>query len=52
MSADPIEVVGEWLQNLLDPDVVNRLVAPEAIYISLNTGARRFRSSSRSSTDR
>jgi uncharacterized protein len=37
MSADPIEVVGEWLQNLLDPDVVNRLVAPDATYISLNT---------------
>jgi len=37
MSADPIDVVGEWLQNLLDPDVVNRLVAPEATYVSLNT---------------
>jgi len=37
MPADPIEVVGEWLQNLLDPDVVNRLVAPEATYVSLNT---------------
>jgi len=37
MSADPIEVVGEWLQNLLDPDVVNRLVAPDATYVSLNT---------------
>ena len=37
MSADPINVVGEWLQNLLDPDVVNRLVAPEATYVSLNT---------------
>jgi ketosteroid isomerase-like protein len=37
MSADPIEVVGEWLQNLLDPDIVNRLVAPEATYVSLNT---------------
>ena len=37
MSADPIEVVGEWLQNLLDPGVVNRLVAPEATYVSLNT---------------
>jgi ketosteroid isomerase-like protein len=37
MSGDPIEVVGEWLQNLLDPDVVNRLVAPEATYVSLNT---------------
>jgi uncharacterized protein len=36
MSADPIEVVGEWLKNLLDPDVVNRLVAPEATYVSLN----------------
>ena len=37
MSADPIEVVGEWLQNLLDPEVVNRLVAPDATYVSLNT---------------
>ena len=37
MSADPIEVVGEWLQNLLDPGVVNRLVASEATYVSLNT---------------
>src|SRR5579862_8658430 len=37
MSADPIEVVGEWLQNLLDPAVVNRLVAPDATYVSLNT---------------
>ena len=35
--ATPIEVVGEWLQNLLDPDVVNRLVAPDATYVSLNT---------------
>jgi hypothetical protein len=31
-----MEVVGEWLQNLLDPDVVKRLVAPDATYISLN----------------
>jgi ketosteroid isomerase-like protein len=37
VSASPIEVVGEWLQNLLDPDVVNRVVAPEATYVSLNT---------------
>jgi ketosteroid isomerase-like protein len=37
MPASPIEVVGEWLQNLLDPDVVNRVVAPDAVYISLNT---------------
>jgi uncharacterized protein len=37
MSADPIEVVNEWLQSLSDPAVVNRLVAPEATYVSLNT---------------
>jgi ketosteroid isomerase-like protein len=37
MSATPIEVVGQWLQNLLDPDVVNSLVAPDATYVSLNT---------------
>jgi uncharacterized protein len=37
MSTSPIEVVGEWLQNLLDPDVVNRVVAPDATYVSLNT---------------
>ena len=37
MPASPIEVVGEWLGNLLDPDVVNRLVAPDATYVSLNT---------------
>jgi len=37
MSASPIEVVGQWLQNLLDPDVVNSVVAPDATYVSLNT---------------
>ena len=37
MSASPAEVVGQWLQNLLDPDVVNSLVAPDATYVSLNT---------------
>ena len=37
MSASPLEVVGEWLQNLLDPDVVHRLVASDATYVSLNT---------------
>ncbi len=37
MPASPIEVVGQWMQNLLDPDVVNRLVAPDATYVSLNT---------------
>jgi ketosteroid isomerase-like protein len=37
MSAEPIDVVSEWLESLLDPDVVNRLVAPDATYVSLNT---------------
>jgi uncharacterized protein len=37
MSPSPIEVVGQWLENLLDPEVVNRLVAPDALYVSLNT---------------
>jgi uncharacterized protein len=36
MSDSPIEVVGQLLQNLLDPDVVNKLVAPDATYVSLN----------------
>jgi len=36
-TASPIEIVGEWLQGLLDPDVVHRLVAPDATYVSLNT---------------
>ncbi len=37
MSASPIEVVGQWLQNLMDPEVVNKVVAPDATYVSLNT---------------
>jgi ketosteroid isomerase-like protein len=37
MPASPIDVVGQWLQNLVDPDVVNNLVAPDATYVSLNT---------------
>jgi ketosteroid isomerase-like protein len=37
MPANPIDVVGEWLQHLLDPEVVNRIVAPDATYISLNS---------------
>jgi uncharacterized protein len=37
MSASPIEVVGYWLQHLLDPDVVRSVVAPDATYVSLNT---------------
>lgn len=35
--ATPVEVVGEWLQKLLDPEVVFRLVAPDATYVSLNS---------------
>jgi hypothetical protein len=30
MSASPVEVVGQWLQNLLDPAVVTSVVAPDA----------------------
>jgi ketosteroid isomerase-like protein len=37
MAASPIDVVSEWLQNLLDPDVVKSVVAPDATYVSLNT---------------
>ena len=37
MPASPIDVVNRWLQNLLDPDVVNELVAADATYVSLNT---------------
>jgi uncharacterized protein len=37
MPISPIEVVGQWMQNLLDPDVVYSVVAPDAIYVSLNT---------------
>jgi uncharacterized protein len=37
MSPSPIEVVSQWLKNLLDAEVVNRLVAPDALYVSLNT---------------
>src|SRR5246127_5987356 len=37
MSANPIDVVNRWLQNLLDPAVVSTVVAPDATYVSLNT---------------
>ena len=37
MPDSPIEVVGKWLQNLLDPEVINSIVAPDAAYVSLNT---------------
>ena len=36
-TSSPIEVVGQWLQSLLDPEVVNRVVAPDATYVSLNS---------------
>ena len=36
MPASPIEVVGQWLQNPLDSDVVNSVVAQDATYVSLN----------------
>jgi uncharacterized protein len=35
-TSSPVEIVGEWLQSLLDADVVNRVVAPDAVYVSLN----------------
>jgi hypothetical protein len=37
MSASPIEVVTQWLQNLANPDVVNEIVAQDATFDSLNT---------------
>jgi len=37
MSDSPIEVVGRLMQNLLDPQVINSVVAPDATYVSLNT---------------
>jgi hypothetical protein len=36
MSASPIEIVGQWLQNLANPDVINKVVSPDAAYVSLN----------------
>jgi uncharacterized protein len=37
MSDSAMDVVNHWLQNLVDPDVVNELVASDAKYVSLNT---------------
>jgi hypothetical protein len=37
MPTNPVDVVGEWLRNLLDPEVVSPVVAPDATYVSLNT---------------
>ena len=36
-TPSPVEIVGEWLKGLLDPEVVKRVVAPDATYVSLNT---------------
>jgi uncharacterized protein len=36
-STDPVELVGHWLQNVMDPEVVHRVVAEDATYVSLNT---------------
>lgn len=37
MPTSRIDVVNQWLQNLLDPAIVNGLVAPDATYVSLDT---------------
>ena len=37
MSATPTEVLGQWLQSLLDPDVVDSREDPDTTYVSLNT---------------
>ena len=37
MSDSPIQVVGRWLQNLLDPEVIYSVVASDATYVSPNT---------------
>lgn len=37
MSASPIDVVREWLQNPLDQDVVHRLATADAKFVSQNT---------------
>jgi uncharacterized protein len=36
-STSPVELVGYWLQNLMDPEVVHKVVASDAKYVSLNT---------------
>ena len=37
MPDSPIELVGRWMQNLQDPDVIFNVIAPDAVYVSLNT---------------
>ena len=36
-TTDPVDLVGHWLQTLMDPEVVHRVVAEDATYVSLNT---------------
>jgi hypothetical protein len=43
MPASPIEVAGQWLQNLLDPDVVSSVVAPDGSWtVQTEPGAEPF----------
>jgi hypothetical protein len=37
-QASPVAVIEQFLANTTNPEVVNSLVAPDAIYISLNYG--------------
>jgi len=37
MPESAMDVASRWLQNLLDPAVVEEVVAPDATYVSLNT---------------
>ena len=37
MPASPIAVVGQWLRNPTDPDVVRSLIAPDATIVTINT---------------
>jgi ketosteroid isomerase-like protein len=37
MPDSAVDVVNRWLQNLVDPEVVKQVVAPDATYVSLNT---------------
>lgn len=36
MSSTPVEIVQELLKGATKPEVVNRLVSPDAVYVSLN----------------
>jgi ketosteroid isomerase-like protein len=36
-TTNPVELVGHWLQNLMNPHIVHQVVAEDATYVSLNT---------------